>query len=125
MGLNMNIDKAIVKYIGCEFEHKEGGFDCKGFVEAFLADIGTPISDIHLYPVASLSALKKFYKQWSEVKQKRAGDVLLFKNKNGNIYHIGIAVNKFRFIHNTKNGVLLSEVGCIWKRRLAGVYRRL
>lgn len=113
----------VQEFRGRRFER--GVFDCWVFVGEFFKAAGRPFIDVPISEEIPCVVLSNIYRDWYKVHLSRAFDVILFKNKRGNIYHVGIIISNTKFIHNSGRGVILSEIeNPIWQRRCVGIYRR-
>jgi cell wall-associated NlpC family hydrolase len=68
------------------------GVDCSGLLVAILKEIGVKP------PARVLADFRKLGKV-IPVEEVRAGDILFFYNKTGEVKHMGIAINDHYFVH--------------------------
>jgi cell wall-associated NlpC family hydrolase len=61
---------------------------------------------------------------WEPVSNPQAGDIAMFKNVNGVATHVGVMIDKLKFIHACeKSGVVINPLAGKYKEKLYGFYR--
>ena len=124
------------KYLGIQFKHggrDVSGLDCWGLVISVFAELNINIYDMTYTPNWSYQNnnyfIEKYYSDWTKLKDNKNLkflDVLLINNNRGIPFHAGVYLEKNRFIHAGKAGVVISKIqDKIWLDRLAGVYRHV
>lgn len=100
------IEKEAKKWLGTKYKYggtSRKGVDCSGFVmEVYRITFGIKLP-------RSSSAQSRFCK---EIKKKnlKKGDLVFFSINGSAINHVGIYLEKNRFIHASRNGVMISEL---------------
>lgn len=122
----------INKYLGKTYKHlgraPEEGLDCWGLIKCIYADRGVNIFDLETYdPDWSRQGknyfVEHYYTAWQKVTPPRIMDVVLFK-RGGIANHAGLMLDKFHFIHASKQGVVINKIGDIrWAFKIEGFYR--
>lgn len=108
-------------YLGVPYRYGgtgKQGFDCSGFVYRIYLDALNS-----KFPRTT----KKLYQASYDIPVSHAqtGDLVFFRIKGGRLDHVGMMLNKSRFIHTSKSkGVIVSYLGenYYWKR-FAGIRR--
>lgn len=126
-----NIKNQIIKkYLGVAYKHKGNdltGLDCWTLPVNIYKDIGYDISfmqpeyqdnykwpDIHNF-------MSKWANKWLEVEHPSLLDIILFDGKK---QHCGVCLDRYRFIHATKSGVIISKINAkLPGHSLMGYYR--
>jgi cell wall-associated NlpC family hydrolase len=121
------------KYIGWQFKHEgreDGLVDCWGLIlKVFKNEKDLKLFDIHGYDKnwswkGRDLFIENASKNWVEVNSPQTFDVVLINNGKGIANHAGVMINKFKFIHATRAGVVLSRVMDFnWRDRIKGFYR--
>jgi cell wall-associated NlpC family hydrolase len=107
------------------------GLDCWGFIKLVYADLGIWLFDIEEleYKRAWFLERRDYLKDnldldWEEVKSPMILDGVLFINRKGIANHAGIVLSEGRFIHASRQGVIVSNLSDkAWETRIEGFYR--
>lgn len=106
----------------------ETGFDCLGLaieVERrfghILPDLDEAKIDDYDFALCQKLCLSKIKNIVPVSKAEKEGDLILFEDNSGVMFHIGVYLGNNKFIHCNKYGVHLTEVGRIYK--VGVVYR--
>ena len=127
------IEKEILnKYLGWEYKsHGRGnGFvDCWGLILNVYKDLGNKLLDIEEDYDEKWSwkgrdlFIENYYSKWEKVPTHKLFDIVGFKNSKGIFFHAGIILRNNRFIHASKQGVLLSRLfSKEWAKIIEGFY---
>jgi len=131
----MNFETIIKKYIGIPFkEHGRNfnGLDCYGLLICIFKEIGINIEDYNYETTEQFGdinynlILKNYYKQFQIVEKKdiQEWDIVLIRGNRNLLNHCGIMLDKIKFIHVDKNGVIISKlIDQPWVRRIDSFYR--
>ena len=123
----------IMKYLGIPYKHQGRtleGFDCWGWI-LFIYKI---LRNIELWDIEgdypeewwleANSFFENYQKKWERINKPQILDVVLINSERGVAIHAGIMIDKIRFIHCCKAGVVMNKVTeKIWKNRIAGYFR--
>lgn len=99
-------------YVGIPYETA----DCWSLVEMVAAELGYELPDLHS-PEAGLQS-----NLWSLADSPEAGDIILFQ-REGCVYHIGIAVSGSYFLHTHEGAGAIIEKLWSWLPQIEGIYR--
>jgi cell wall-associated NlpC family hydrolase len=130
----MTEKELVERYLGIPYKHNGrdlSGLDCWGLIiDAFRSDKGIILLDLCAYDekgcvIGGNEAIENHYKCYSEHGAPVFFDVLLFRNKDGNIFHAALYLSRSRFLHAHKRaGVVIDRLDKkVWSERLAGIYR--
>lgn len=114
--------------VGKPFERGGRGpdsFDCWGTLQEVLRRMGRKPTDFPTNPSLLSAALVD---EWDEVKRERVmpGDGILLRSTDpAYVWHIGVAVDRWRMLHAREGVGVCVEVFDLpaYKRRVAGFYR--
>ena len=68
--------------------------------------------------------IENYQKQWDRRKVPEVFDVILINNGKGTANHAGVMLDKLRFIHCIRAGVIVSKItDRIWQGRINGYFR--
>ena len=107
------------KVLGVPFKYKGrdlSGLDCWGLVMYCYKELGIELEDFQQYNrekhikgkmTFKSKALTELWKSWKQVKEPKAGDVVLFKGKRGYISHIAIYIGHNRVLNTTFRGTII------------------
>lgn len=123
-----------MKYVGIPYKHQGRdifGLDCWGLIKLIYKDmLGIDIWDIGEDYTKEWSwegkdyFIENYQKQWERVTEPRLFDGVLINNGKGIANHAGIMLDKTKFIHCIKVGVVISKVtDKRWKDKIAGYFR--
>lgn len=107
------------KYLHWQYKlHGRGnGFvDCWGLILNIYNQLGHKLLDIEEDYDEKWSwkgrdlFIENYYSKWEKVTNHRFLDVVLFKNSKDIVYHAGIVLKNYRFIHASKKGIVLSRL---------------
>jgi len=122
----------IGKYLGVPYLHRGrdlSGLDCWGLIIMAYADIDIKVIDLERYEKDW--ALKdgnlfveNYYTAWKPIPANdlKLMDVILFKNFKGIASHAGLYLSADKFIHGSKQGVVITRLSA-WKERIDGAFR--
>ncbi len=109
---------------------RKTGVDCSGLVMQSLYSIG-----INPYPVSVIRHTKPGYEYESRnlwkhkkimkvaYKNRKRGDLIFYKNKNGTIIHVAIYLGSNKVIEAMPNKVVVRKINASKKMKVAGVKR--
>ena len=129
----MDISK-VNQYVGLPYKNMgrdRSGLDCWGLIKIVykeilgieLWDIGEAYPDDWSFKGKDLF-MENYQRQWENVDEPQAWDVVLLQNGGTVVNHAGIVLNKKTFIHCTKAGVALGGLReRPWRSYVAGFYR--
>ena len=133
VSVGVNIETIIRKYLGIRYKHggrtKQEGMDCYGLLIAIYADYGYKIDDLHGYEENFAATgkdyiVENYHKQWHQVVTPHTLDVVLFKNFDGVVNHIGVYMSRNRVLHCTRAGVVMLSIDNKFIfSKIAGFYR--
>jgi peptidoglycan endopeptidase LytE len=127
-------ERIIAKYLGTPYRHRGrslAGVDCWGFIKLVYADLGIRLFDIEEleYKRAWFLEKRDYLKDnldldWEKVENPMILDGILFVNRKGIANHAGIVLSEGRFIHASRQGVIVSSLSDpAWKTRIESFYR--
>jgi cell wall-associated NlpC family hydrolase len=128
--IEFNKKKIVEKYLGIPYQHMGrtlGGLDCWGFPKLLYADYGINLFDLHEYEKdwarhGKNLILENYYERWLKVQKPILGDLILFRYPLKIVSHVGVFLEKGRFIHATRVGIVQTRLR-EWELRIFGVYR--
>jgi cell wall-associated NlpC family hydrolase len=120
----------VKKYLGIPYRNHGrdlAGLDCWGLVTLVYKDYGVELFDLAEYDQEWARReknliLENYYENWVKVAQYQVGDVILMRYPKDVVSHAGIYLDMGRFIHATRNGVIISRIK-EWETRIYGFYR--
>lgn len=130
-----NVERFIIaKYLGAPYRHRGRrleGLDCWGFIKLVYADLDVRLFDIEdlEYGKAWFLGRRDYLKDnldldWEKVENPMILDGVLFVNRKGIANHAGIVLSEGRFIHASRQGVIVSSLDDrAWQARIEGFYR--
>ena len=129
----MTEKELVEKYLGIPYKHNGRdllGLDCWGFIICAFREREITILDLCAYDnrgcvTGGNEAFESYYKYFEEHGAPAFFDILLFKNKDDNIFHAALYLSKNRFIHaKNKTGIVIDRSDKkVWQERLVGIYR--
>ncbi len=94
----------------------EKGVDCSGYVQSLFKKYG-----VNLPRTAAQQSTVGF--AVTQLEEMRPGDRLYFQAMGKAVGHTGLYIGGGKFMHSTRGGVQISDLGGYWKRTLVGVRR--
>ena len=132
MSLEERRERTLVsQFLGVPYAHQGRtleGLDCYGIVILFYRELGYELYDIDGYPVNWCKRgrnflLENFHKQWEKVEKPRPYDLVGFTILTPNPDHIGIYLAEDKFLHCSRQGVVISNLSDPrWKDNIEGYY---
>ena len=100
----------------------ETGIDCYGVLLKVMSFLGIEFPDPEKL-TNSIDILRIMESELTETKDYQFLDILLFHGEGGALNHVGICLDKLRFLHAQKVvGVSVSVLKDIWKRKFYKAY---
>lgn len=120
----------VKKYLGIIYEHRGRslkGLDCWGLIVNIYRDYGIKVFDLEDYSREWARRgedliLGNYYNCWKRVNCCAPGDVILIEYPRNIVGHAGIIIERGKFLHATREGVILDRIRN-WKDRICGFYR--
>jgi len=124
----------VMRYAGIPYKHQgrtSDGLDCWGLIKLIykemlgieILDIGEDYPDDWSWKGKDLF-IENYQKQWDRRKVPEVFDVILINNGKGTANHAGVMLDKLRFIHCIRAGVIVSKItDRIWQGRINGYFR--
>lgn len=119
------------KYVGVPFAHRGrdliGGLDCWGLIIEIYADLGFRLFDIdepydeNWHFNGKNYFLENYWRDWKSVETPGQFDGILFRVGMGEVNHAGVYLSDGKFMHATKQGVLVSRLEK-WRVYLDGFF---
>lgn len=122
----------LLKYddlIGKPFKYGERGpthYDCAGLIWELSKRLGyTPIDFPHIIEInARSNVMLEYLSQFEEIKKPEPHCILLFQNTEGYVYHVGMMVDRIRFIHTSiKTSIVVERLSQEWLCQLNSIYK--
>jgi len=122
----------VIDYIGIpyvDFGRDANGFDCWGLVMQIYKDKGITLKDYAYESPEDVKNNESIYKDqyligdWRKESEPSEGDIIVF-NIAGYPSHVGVIIDKYRFIHAHKScGVAIEKINSVrWRNRVHGFY---
>lgn len=127
----MDAQAIVDKYLGLPYKHLGrdfDGFDCWGLIKYIYKDIGIELFDINtdydkLWGSKGKNYfMENYYKDWIKVREPRFLDIVGLYNNSNVINHAGIMLDRTRFIHSRRGGVVINNI-YDFGQRVQGFYR--
>lgn len=134
---DFDIKQVALKYVGWPYENQARGennkLDCFGLLILIYRDLGRYVPDSKEdYSTDWSKSGKDLFREgieffaylWEPVVNPEPGDIVMFKNVNGVATHVGVMIDKIKFIHAcSKTGVVTTSLAGKYKDKLYGYYR--
>lgn len=122
-----------IEYLQIPYKHQgrdKSGADCFGLIRMFYAnELGIFLPDFTEDYAQEWWKEKNYfvelYRQWKfqQTYELKRGNVILFKNTNHTLGHVGVIVNDESFMHMSREGCGIHSFSVgVWARQIHSIY---